>query len=511
MGLTIVIGDVDVTDADNLFPGDFTLTVQAGTGYTVTNNTITPDVGFAGELSVPVIVNDGTDDSVAFELTVTVNNTINSPPAFTSAPVVGATEGVVYIYAATASDADVGETLTITAPVLPAWLTFTDNGDGTATLEGTPDAGDVGNHDVSLQVADATAIDVQDFTIAVAAAPVANVAPVITSTPVTDATEGVVYTYNVIATDGNAGDTLVIEAAAGTTLPAWLTLTDNGDRTATLTGTPDASAVGDHNVSLQVFDGTVTGVQDFTIAVAAAPIGNVAPEFTSTPVTAATDAVAYTYSVTASDANAGDTLAITAVTTLPTWLTLTDNGDGTATLAGTPGTADVGDHDVSLQVSDGSLEDLQAFTIAVAAATSSNTAPAFTSTPVVDATAGTTYTYEVAASDADTGDTLEISGPTLPAWLMLSDNGDGTATLTGTPAAGDVGDHDIALEVSDGTDTAEQAFTITVEAAATPPPPPPSGGGGGGGSLGFLTLLALGSIAVRRKRFDTKGESEAGE
>jgi hypothetical protein len=263
--------------------------------------------------------------------------------------------------------------------------------------------------------------------------------------------------------------------------------------------------VGDNNVSLQVSDGAATDVQNFTIAVAAAPIVNVAPEFTSTPVTGATEAVAYTYSVTASDANTGDTLAITAMTTLPTWLTLDDNGDGTATLAGTPAASDVGDHDVSLVVSDGSLEDMQAFTITVAAAAGGNAAPAFTSTPVEDATAGTTYTYEVAASDADVGDTLDFSGPALPGWLMLSDNGDGTATLTGTPAAGDVGDHDISLEVFDGTVTAEQVFTITVVAAAPPPPPPSGGGGGGGGSLGFLTLLALGTIAVRRRRFDTKG------
>ena len=167
--LTIVIDDVAVTDPDNVFPVDFTLTVQAGTNYAVTDNTITPEAGFVGLLTVPVIVNDGTDDSAAFDLTVKVGNT---PPSFTSTAVVDATEGEVYSYAITASDAD-GDPLTITATpatTLPAWLTLVDNGDGTATLSGTPAAGDVGNHDVSLEVSDGTDSATQEFTIAVEAA-----------------------------------------------------------------------------------------------------------------------------------------------------------------------------------------------------------------------------------------------------------------------------------------------------------------------------------------------------
>ncbi|MGH8167191.1 MAG: putative Ig domain-containing protein, partial [Woeseiaceae bacterium] len=175
-------------------------------------------------------------------------------------------------------------------------------------------------------------------------------------------------------------------------------------------------------------------------------------------------------------------------------------GDGTATLAGTPTAANVGDHDVSLQVSDAALATAtQDFTVTVTATPPVNNPPTFTSTAEVDATEGTTYTYEVTATDADAGATLAITAPTLPAWLELMDNGDGTATLTGTPAAADVGDHDVSLEVSDGTDTATQDFTITV-AEATTPPPPPSGGGGGGGSLGFLTLFALGLVGAARTR-----------
>ena len=57
----------------------------------------------------------------------------------------------------------------------------------------------------------------------------------------------------------------------------------------------------------------------------------------------------------------------------PDWLSLIDHGDGTALLNGTPGSDDVGDHQVGLQVSDGVLTDIQKFTITIEAATGSYT------------------------------------------------------------------------------------------------------------------------------------------
>ena len=256
--LEIVLEDLVVTDPDNVYPADFTLTVQTGDNYTFTDNTVTPDPGFVGVLTVPVIVNDGTDDSEEFDLSVSVG-----APFFTSTPVEEATEEVAYTYDVTAMDPD-GGAVAIAATVLPAWLTLTDNGNGTATLTGTPTQDDVGDHPVTLEASDAgTVPGVQQFVIAVANV---NDAPSFTSTPVTDATEGAAYTYEVEASDPDGSDTLIITAP---TLPAWLQFADNGDGTAALTGTPAEADVGDHDVSLQVSDGTDTAVQDFTITVEA--------------------------------------------------------------------------------------------------------------------------------------------------------------------------------------------------------------------------------------------------
>lgn len=235
------------------------------------------------------------------------------------------------------------------------------------------------------------------------------------------------------------------------------------------------------------------------------------PFFTSAPVTEAVVDTPYSYDVVAEDPNEGDTLTLTAVT-VPAWLAFTDNGDGTGTLAGTPTADDVGAHDVVLEASDDAGNtSRQAFTIEVSAPEPENLPPEFTSSPTTDAEVGTAYTYAVAVSDPD-GDAVTITASSIPAWLTLTDNGDGTATLSGTPAAGDVGEHDVVLQAADEDGaTAEQTFAITVEQAPSPPsnpsqppPPPSSSSSGGGGAAGLYELLgSLGALAAllgRRRR-----------
>jgi len=75
---------------------------------------------------------------------------------------------VLYTYSIVVADIDAGDTVTITAPTLPGWLTFTDHHNGTATLSGTPTNDNVGPHAVTLQARDsAGAIATQSFTITV--------------------------------------------------------------------------------------------------------------------------------------------------------------------------------------------------------------------------------------------------------------------------------------------------------------------------------------------------------
>jgi gliding motility-associated-like protein len=83
--LTIQFADLTVTDGDDTYPTGFTLTVQAGTNYSVSGATITPSPGFSGTLTVPVTVNDGEESSDPFNLSVSVTEAepVNQKPVIT--------------------------------------------------------------------------------------------------------------------------------------------------------------------------------------------------------------------------------------------------------------------------------------------------------------------------------------------------------------------------------------------------------------------------------------------
>ncbi|MCX6257475.1 MAG: C25 family cysteine peptidase [Bacteroidia bacterium] len=80
----------------------------------------------------------------------------NNAPVFTSLPDTLAHKNCVYTYQITATDADAGDVLTLTCVSRPDWLTtFSDNGDGTAILQGTPTDAEYGlTFSVVLSVSD---------------------------------------------------------------------------------------------------------------------------------------------------------------------------------------------------------------------------------------------------------------------------------------------------------------------------------------------------------------------
>ena len=123
---------------------------------------ITPTTGSTGSTNITVIVDDSeATDSVSFLLTVGEN----APPTFTSMPQLTGTVGFLYNYDITSHDPDRDDTLVISAPVLPGWLTFTDLGNGTANLMGIPVS--VAADNVELEVSDGQMSSKQAFTITV--------------------------------------------------------------------------------------------------------------------------------------------------------------------------------------------------------------------------------------------------------------------------------------------------------------------------------------------------------
>jgi protocatechuate 3,4-dioxygenase beta subunit len=574
----------------------------------------TPKNSDVGDHPIRLEVTDAAGEKAIQTFTVTVAN-VNDAPVFTSEPITQAIEDEPYTYTLTVKDPDAGDRCKIVADILPDWLTLTDNPDGTASLSGTPENKDVGEHEIQIKVKDSEKTkDIQSFIITVANTndaplldnnaelslkpiaedisdalnignsiaeilgsdpahpdPVSDEYPeaaegiavisvsqtrgiwqydadrngifadfpeeiaensalllndatvirfvpdpdyngtseivfrawdqtlgsngdiaanaafdgetgafseaiqtaVLTVEPVNDtpyfdstapaeAQEDATYTYLAVTKDIDSDDTRAITA---TSLPDWLTLSDNGDGTAMLSGLPGNDDVGEHFAELQVMD-AAGGVSSQFLRIQVANI-NDSPVFSESPVPDATEDALYTYEIVAKDADAADTLIITAQS-LPGWLRLLDNGNGTAVISGTPGNEEVGNHKVAVLVTDaegqtGSWD----FTLRV---TNTNDPPAFSGTPVTDAAEDELYTYEILAGDSDSGDRLTISAQTLPEWLKLKDNGDGTAVLSGTPGNEDIGDHAIELWVTDAAgETDIRSFTVRVSNTNDPP------------------------------------------
>ncbi|MBN2829830.1 MAG: hypothetical protein JXR56_05880, partial [Candidatus Cloacimonetes bacterium] len=500
------------------------------------------------------------DAPVHQDFIINVVNT-NDAPHFTSVPVLQVDEGSLYQYFVTAEDIDGGSSLTLAATVMPTWMNFVDNGDGTGLLSGTPLNMHVGFHPVTLtltdgiidatvnQIFNVEVIDVnsapyvnvpipdqtaeEDFTpdivlnmdnyfadvdpgttlyysvvydtLQISAeivdsdlilSPIPdwngtteltvtaddrhasagrrsprtrdittdsffvtltpfNDAPRFVTAPVRVVTENTTYNYNARAIEVDAGDPIFMGASV---LPTWMTFTDIGNGRGLLTGPATSALLGYHPVTLTATDNIIPtpATQSFNVYVNSIPI------YTTTPVLSVDEDSFYIYNIGATDNNPDAVLAFSAVG-LPSWLTLVDNGDGTAVLSGTPLNEDVGNNSVTIRLSDGfvSTPVLQTFTINVI---NTNDAPYFTSAPETISNVGFDYIYNITAADDDVTDNLQFASSVLPTWLTLIDNGDRTASLQGHPLPSDEGLENITLYLTDGNIVipVEQNFILEV-------------------------------------------------
>ncbi|MDM8524924.1 Ig-like domain-containing protein [Desulfococcaceae bacterium HSG8] len=408
--------------------------------------------GYSGDINADTTISSG---NTAFNRkTETASVTIipvNDTPGFKEEVITEAEEDTEYYCDIVIADPDAGDTHTLSALILPGWLTLTDNQDSTGMLRGIPGNDDVGKHNVGLEIRDSGGASVTEtFVITVANV---NDTPAITSEPLTAAAQDKYYVYRIITEDIDSDDTRTIIAP---TLPKWLTLTNHADGTALLSGTPADKDTGHHPVELRVRDasGAAAG-QSFSITVTNV---NDAPAFTSEPLTLTNEGLEYSYAIATDDIDASDVLLITAAD-LPDWLTLTNNRDGTASIAGTPSDKNIGSHKVELQVTDAAGDsDVQAFIITV---TDPCDVPVFKSTPVTKAAEDADYIYKIAVGYPDKREFLSLIAPVLPIWLTLTDNGSGSGTLTGKPGNEDTGSNEIMLKVKNSEDI--QTFTIFVE------------------------------------------------
>jgi hypothetical protein len=440
--------------------GNFLVTTQAGfpvattvtktgslpSGVTFTDNgngtaTIggTPAAGTAGSYPITITASNGatTNATQSFTLTVT------EAPVITSADHTTFVTGTAGTFTVTTSGGAGSVAITKTG-ALPSGVTFTDNGNGTATLAGTPAAGTGGTYPITITASDGVNTDdTQNFTLTV------NQPPSITSADHDTFSLGVAGSFTVTTAPGVPVATTITKTGA---LPAGVTFTDNGDGTATIAGTP--TAAGTFPITITASNGVAPDdTQAFTLTV------NQAPAITSADHTTFTVGTAGTFTVTTSPT--ADT--VTETGTLPSGVTFTDNGDGTATLAGTPAAGTGGVYNLSFKATNTTGSSTQSFTLTVNEKASITSADhtTFVVGSAGNFTVTTTGGYPVATTITKTG--------ALPSGVTFTDNGDGTATIAGTPAAGTAGSYPLTITATNAAGPTQQSFTLTVVPANTSP------------------------------------------
>jgi hypothetical protein len=323
--------------------------------------------------------------------------------------------------------------------LLPSGLTFVDNGNGTATLAGTPAAGSGGSYAVTLSATSSAGTTSQSFTLTV------DQSPTLSSAVSATAAVGTAFTFN-ITTSGYPAPS-VLESGA---LASGVTFAAGSGGTATLSGTPATGSGGSYPVTFAATNSAGTSTQSFTLTV------DQSPAITSAASTTATVGSAFNFNFTTSGYPAP---TVAASGSLPSGVTFASNGNGTATLSGNPAAGTTGTYPITIQAASGvGSPASQSFTLTVVPASS---APVISSSPSTSGTTGVGFSFSVTASGSP-APSLTESG-TLPSGLTFVDSGNGVATLSGTPAAGSGGSYALTLTASNSAGTYVQSFTLTVD------------------------------------------------
>ena len=240
-----------------------------------------------------------------------------------------------------ATDPDAGDHVSFTAAGIPSGATFSPSLPTTPATTAltdfswTPTIGQIGSYVVTFIATDDVGVQTTtSVTINV------NSNPVFVSPTPTENTERLIITGNnvtdVIKAQSPSGFNTQILSVSG--LPAGATVTPTvptafgANAQVSLSWTPTAGQFGPHVITFVAQDANnATTSYSYTLT------ANTIPAFTSTPVTAAYTCTPYTYNIKYADADSasGDVL-LYEHSSLPYWMTFTDNHDGSGVLSGTP-------------------------------------------------------------------------------------------------------------------------------------------------------------------------------
>jgi Bacterial Ig-like domain (group 3)/Putative Ig domain/CARDB len=309
----------------------------------------TPGGGTHGTYPLTITASNGINPDATQSFTLTVNE----PPTITSLNSTTFTVGTAGTFSVTTTAGTPSTTTLSKTGALPSGVSFTDNGDGTATLAGTPASGTGGTYGLTIKASNGVNPDAtQSFTLTI------NEPPSISSADHATFTVGSAGTFTVTTAAGHPTATTLSKTGA---LPSGVSFTDNGNGTATLSGTPGAATHGTYPLTITASNGiNPDSTQSFTLTV------NEPPAITSADHVTCHVGTSCTFTVTTAAGLPAPTTISLGGDTLPTSLTFVDNLNGTATLSGTPDAGTAGTYNLTFTASNGvNPDDVQGFTLTV--------------------------------------------------------------------------------------------------------------------------------------------------
>lgn len=465
-----------INPTDDWFYGAFVYTKTYPAAPAITNYNVT----FTGCCRLSSLVN-AADGGYSSSTVINVGTTNNSPIATTD-PIKNVQINTINTFSVALNDPD-GDVLTYrlataaemgaTNYILPAGVSINAS-TGAVTFNGTGKV--VGQqYALGVVVSDGKTSVLVDFLVNVIvqhSPPQFDYSVTPVNAHIFQTAPGQPVSFNVKAFDSEPG-TFVLLSAVG--LPTGASLSPSvpaNPATTTFTWIPSPTQFGTYVMNFTATNNFGVQVSTaLTIVVSLKPVFNVPP----TPVygieLATVAGTPIQFTVQASDPDPLDVVRLTNVLNKPATATLTPmpsaaGNPTTANFSWNPVLADWGEREIQFEATD-SYGDKAYHKIGFVV----NTPPIFTSTPPAsDVIVNHPYTYTITGLDPDIpyGDSLELIGVGVPAWLTLTDNGNGSGSLTGIPSIADAGTYTISLYLEDiyhhsGTNgVPRQVLTITV-------------------------------------------------
>jgi hypothetical protein len=448
--------------------------IDATTGVVTFNDPPDFEAPVSNSLTIFVIASDGTNQ-VEQEVTITITD-VNEAPVFTSAATASVAENITTAYTAVAADPDLtSPTYSIVGGADAALFTI-DGTTGVVSFIAAPDfeaPGDAnGDNDFEIIVRASDGTNDVDQSVTITVTDQNDNSPVFSSGATASIVEGTITAYDANATDGDAGDTLTY-SLSGT--DAALFSIDASTGVVSFLAAPDFEAPADANsdniydVTVTASDGTNSTNQAVTITVTD---GNEnSPAFTSATTGTVAENATAAYTATATDPD-GDTVTFSIAGGADAALFAIDTNTGALTFITAPDFEAPGDGDtnnvyeVTIRATDGVNNTDQ--TVNITVTDENDNSPVFTSGATASVAENQTSAYDADATDADAGTSLTYSLSGTDAALFNINATTGVVTFISapdfeTPAdAGGDNDYDFTVTASDGTNSTNQAVTVTV-------------------------------------------------